>query len=103
MRRCEIHNILRGASQLRKSTSTPSCILDKRVDFPGNLFYDSCAHVRKIKGDDLNIVSPTLASLSEVQTWSKVADGLFKMYCAECLDKFQIMQHFHFGRLLNLF
>jgi len=49
MRRCEIHNILRGASQLRKSTSTPSCILDKRIDFPGNLFYDSCAHVRKVR------------------------------------------------------
>lgn len=49
MRRCEIHNILRGASQLQKSSSTPACILRKRVDLPGNLFYDSCTHVRKVR------------------------------------------------------
>ena len=49
MRRCGIHNILRGASQLQKSTSTPACILRKRVDLPGNLFYDSCTQVRKVR------------------------------------------------------
>ncbi len=37
---------------------------------------------------------------SAMPTWTKIASGLIKMYRAEVLDKFVVMQHFLFGRLL---
>ncbi|CAL52137.2 Phosphotyrosyl phosphatase activator, PTPA [Ostreococcus tauri] len=90
-----------GAAQLQHETSTPRNILD--ANFPcGGLFFESCTHVKQTKSGPLTVVSPVLASLSTVRTWSKVFEGLLKMYCGECLDKFQIMQHFHFGVILQL-
>ena len=46
--------------------------------------------------------SPILYDITAVATWSKVNVGLTKMYVAEVLRKFPIVQHFLFGSLLRL-
>jgi serine/threonine-protein phosphatase 2A activator len=44
--------------------------------------------------------SPMLWDISGVALWSKVNGGLLKMYLAEVLSKFPIVQHMKFGNLL---
>ena len=46
--------------------------------------------------------SPMLYDISAVPLWSKVNVGLHKMYAAEVMGKFPVVQHFLFGSLLVL-
>lgn len=42
-----------------------------------------------------------LFDASQAPTWSKVNAGMFRLYKAEVLGKFPIMQHFLFGSLIQ--
>uniref|UniRef100_A0A6Q2XCV2 Serine/threonine-protein phosphatase 2A activator n=1 Tax=Esox lucius TaxID=8010 RepID=A0A6Q2XCV2_ESOLU len=50
----------------------------------------------------INEHSNQLWNISAVPTWSKVNQGLVRMYKAECLEKFPVIQHFKFGSLLSI-
>mmetsp|Transcript_2083 Transcript_2083/g.7754 ORF Transcript_2083/g.7754 Transcript_2083/m.7754 type:complete len:286 (+) Transcript_2083:733-1590(+) len=73
----------RGSAQLQiHSSSAPNLIIaDPLVVEEGNMFFDSCRYVKLVKGGPLEVVSPTLASLSTVKSWKQMTEGLFKMYC----------------------
>mmetsp|Transcript_29800 Transcript_29800/g.73837 ORF Transcript_29800/g.73837 Transcript_29800/m.73837 type:complete len:82 (-) Transcript_29800:3900-4145(-) len=66
------------------------------------LYLSSVIFVKKVKKGHLSETSPMLHDISGVLNWEKVNTGLFKMYKAECLGKFPIMQHFLFGSILRL-
>ena len=44
--------------------------------------------------------SPMLNDITAVKTWDKVNSGLLKMYRAEVLAKFAVVQHFIYSSLL---
>jgi len=46
--------------------------------------------------------SNVLWGISSVKSWGKVNSGLIKMYKAEVLSKFPVIQHFVFGTLLSI-
>lgn len=46
--------------------------------------------------------SNQLWNISSVPSWSKVNGGLLKMYTAEVLDKFPVVQHVLFGSFISI-
>ncbi|KAJ3399280.1 Serine/threonine-protein phosphatase 2A activator 1 [Chytridiales sp. JEL 0842] len=44
--------------------------------------------------------SPVLYDVSGVPLWSKVNSGMLKMYIAEVIKKYPVVQHIPFGTLL---
>ena len=84
---------------------TPSSVLSDRTikEFSDSYMYLSCVeHVKKVKtGGSFENHSPTLASISVVPNWRKVAQGLVKMYYDEFFKKYVIMQHFYFGSVIR--
>lgn len=66
------------------------------------LYFGCIAFINKIKTTaSLRWHSPMLDDISSVKTWSKVAEGMMKMYKAEVLGNLPIMQHFFFGNFIS--
>ena len=53
------------------------------------------------KGNPFQETSPMLNDISGAESWTKVANGMVKMYQAETLHKFPVVQHIKFGSIFK--
>ncbi|KAK0404819.1 hypothetical protein QR680_017649 [Steinernema hermaphroditum] len=67
-----------------------------------NLFFESIQFINDTKIGPFYEHSNQLFNISAVERWEKVNSGLFKMYDAEVLKKFPVIQHFLFGSILSI-
>ncbi|KAJ8261066.1 hypothetical protein COCON_G00167890 [Conger conger] len=95
-----------GSSQLiDHSTLEPRHFVEEKlvnehhVDF---MFLECIKFINEMKTGPFAEHSNQLWNISAVHTWSKVNQGLIRMYKAECLEKFPVIQHFKFGSLLSI-
>lgn len=63
-----------------------------------NLYCEAINFIYRVKSGPFSEHSSMLYDIATtVHTWSKVQSGLIKMYYAEVLGRFQVVQHFWFG------
>ncbi|RMZ84618.1 hypothetical protein DV737_g1199, partial [Chaetothyriales sp. CBS 132003] len=75
-------------------------LVDKEKD--GNLYFSAIAFIYEVKRGPFWEHSPMLFDISGLKDgWGKVNKGMIKMYNAEVLSKFPVVQHFPFGSLLR--
>lgn len=96
--------LLWGAAQLDgQSDILPSAVGDKDLAKAEaeNFMYMGCIDfIFRMKTGRFGEHSPMLNDISAVPRWSKINQGLIKMYDKEVLGKFPVMQHFFFGTIL---
>lgn len=63
------------------------------------MFFEAVDYINTVKDGPFCEHSNKLWNISGVPFWHKVHEGLIKMYAAEVLAKFPIMQHFYFGSI----
>eukprot|EP00088_Acartia_fossae_P022945 TRINITY_DN24027_c0_g1_i2.p1 TRINITY_DN24027_c0_g1~~TRINITY_DN24027_c0_g1_i2.p1 ORF type:complete len:480 (+),score=60.37 TRINITY_DN24027_c0_g1_i2:46-1485(+) len=91
--------LLKGAKLKPKSIPDPEMADMLKKDF--HLF--AClAFIHQVKSGPFHEHSNQLWNISAVQLWSKVFTGLIKMYRAEVLCKFPVIQHALFGSIFSL-
>lgn len=92
-----------GASQFCNDATAPSVrsILSRDVlngYKTSNLYVNAIAFIFKLKSGPFNEHSPILNDIHvSVFLWTKVRQGLLKMYMVEVLGKLPVIQHFWFG------
>ncbi|KJE90128.1 phosphotyrosyl phosphate activator, variant [Capsaspora owczarzaki ATCC 30864] len=95
-----------GSSQLIGHPELePAAITDKGLvaaNASDYLFLAAIQYINDIKSGPFHEHSPMLYNLSGVKTWEKANTGLLKMFKAEVLEKFPVIQHFMFGSILPL-
>lgn len=64
------------------------------------MYFSCISFINSIKTASLRWHSPMLDDITAVKTWSKVNDGMMKMFQAEVLGKLPVMQHALFGSIL---
>lgn len=57
---------------------------------------------KKVKSGPFAEHSNQLWNVSMVPSWAKINSGLIKMYTAEVLDKFPVVQHVLFGTYISI-
>ena len=94
-----------GSAQLvDHPTICPSHLVDNdmAVRYSSEYMFFGCIrYINETKSGPFAEHSNTLWSISSVPYWSKVNSGLLKMYKAEVLNKFPVIQHFRFGTLMS--
>ncbi|XP_061554278.1 serine/threonine-protein phosphatase 2A activator isoform X2 [Phycodurus eques] len=94
-----------GLSSIDHPTLEPRHFVDERVvnehqhDY---MFLECIKFINEMKTGPFAEHSNQLWNISAVPSWSKVNQGLIRMYKAECLEKFPVIQHFKFGSLLSI-
>ncbi|KAK9882499.1 hypothetical protein WA026_021846 [Henosepilachna vigintioctopunctata] len=95
-----------GSSQLigHLNLEPPSFLRKNVVDKTAEefMFMACIQYINKVKTGPFSEHSNQLWNVSGVPTWNKVNGGLVKMYKAEVLAKFPVVQHIVFGTLLAL-
>jgi len=95
-----------GAAQLGdKARIKPKSIPDPEMAemlSKENQFFACLSYIHKVKSGPFHEHSNQLWNISAVPNWGKVFTGLIKMYRAEVLCKFPVIQHSLFGSLLSL-
>ncbi|KAE8284765.1 Serine/threonine-protein phosphatase 2A activator [Larimichthys crocea] len=95
-----------GSSQfIDHPTLEPRHFIDEKVvneHHQDYMFLDCIKFINEMKTGPFAEHSNQLWNISAVPSWSKVNQGLIKMYKAECLEKFPVIQHFKFGSLLSI-
>lgn len=103
-----------GAAQLATHPHMKPKLIHNRelVDnFWQKYMYFECIHfinsIKTVPGEDgsapvsLRWHSPMLDDILSAKSWSKIKDGMIKMYRAEVLGKLPIVQHIMFGELVE--
>jgi serine/threonine-protein phosphatase 2A activator len=80
------------------SVTKPGVVEENSEKF---MYFASVKFVCAVKSGHLSEHSPILWDISGVEKWTKVNQGLIKMYKAEVLGKFPVIQHFLFGSILK--
>ncbi|CAG9576092.1 unnamed protein product [Danaus chrysippus] len=75
-------------------------IIDKYAD--EYMFLSCIKYIKEVKKGPFAEHSNQLWSISAVGSWSKINQGLIKMYKKEVLAKFPVIQHVLFGSLLPI-
>ncbi|CAI5666180.1 serine/threonine-protein phosphatase 2A activator [Oreochromis niloticus] len=95
-----------GSSQfIDHPTLEPRHFVDERVvneHHQDYMFLECIKFINEMKTGPFAEHSNQLWNISAVPSWSKVNQGLIRMYKAECLEKFPVIQHFKFGSLLSI-
>ncbi|KAJ5619809.1 Phosphotyrosyl phosphatase activator PTPA [Penicillium lagena] len=67
-----------------------------------NMYFSAIGFIYDVKKGPFWEHSPMLYDISGIQTgWAKINKGMIKMYNAEVLSKFPVVQHFPFGSLFS--
>ncbi|PLN77253.1 phosphotyrosyl phosphatase activator [Aspergillus taichungensis] len=67
-----------------------------------NLYFSAVGFIYDVKRGPFWEHSPMLFDISGIRTgWAKINKGMIKMYNAEVLSKFPVVQHFPFGSLFS--
>ncbi|XP_030063718.1 serine/threonine-protein phosphatase 2A activator isoform X1 [Microcaecilia unicolor] len=74
-------------------------VSDNHKDY---MFLECILFITQMKTGPFAEHSNQLWNISAVPSWAKVNQGLIRMYKAECLEKFPVIQHFKFGSLLSI-
>ena len=86
-----------------KTAPSPSKITDKQVvaDYKDmNMYFSAIQFIYDVKKGPFWEHSPVLYDVSGIKDgWAKINKGMLKMYAAEVLGKFPVVQHFGFGSL----
>ncbi|CAG0880830.1 unnamed protein product [Darwinula stevensoni] len=95
-----------GSAQLiGNSKLPPNSFVDEKtvaLNADGYMFMASIKFISEVKSGPFCEHSNQLWNISAIPEWLKVNSGLIKMYKAEVLQKFPVMQHNMFGSLLSI-
>lgn len=89
---------VRGAPRTGDITKAPVVEDNRR----SNMYFSAIGFINDIKKGPFWEHSPMLFDISGVREgWGKINKGMIKMYNAEVLSKFPVVQHFPFGSLFS--
>jgi len=95
-----------GSSQLiAHDTITPELFVDEKIigkHSDDYLFLECIKYINTMKTGPFAEHSNVLWGITSVPHWTKVNQGLIKMYKVEVMSKFPVVQHFVFGNLMPI-